>query len=109
MNELLAMIFGAMMSFSFALCFAPQIFRMYKNKSSKDVSLGMIFLQVCGNVGGLGLAFTSQGNIWLFINYGIGLVMAIGLLFFWKLFRLNIYHASKNRGTSNSKGVFHTT
>ncbi|HAT64639.1 MAG TPA: hypothetical protein DCS66_08565, partial [Flavobacteriaceae bacterium] len=44
MNELLAMIFGAMMSLSFALCFAPQIFRMYKNKSSKDVSLGMIFL-----------------------------------------------------------------
>ena len=89
MNELLAMIFGAMMSLSFALCFAPQIFRMYKNKSSKDVSLGMIFLQVCGNVGGLGLAFTSQGNIWLFINYGIGLVMASCLMVIWNMFHIN--------------------
>ena len=89
MNELLAMIFGAMMSLSFALCFAPQIFRMYKNKSSKDVSLGMIFLQVCGNVGGLGLAFTSQGNIWLFINYGIGLVMASCLMLIWNMFHIN--------------------
>ena len=89
MNELLAMIFGAMMSLSFALCFAPQIFKMYKNKSSKDVSLGMIFLQVSGNVGGLGLAFTSQGNIWLFINYGFGLLMAACLMVIWNMFHIN--------------------
>ena len=53
MNELLAMIFGAMMSFSF------------------------------------GLAFTSQGNIWLFINYGIGLVMASCLMVIWNMFHIN--------------------
>ena len=49
----------------------------------------MIFLQVCGNVGGLGLAFTSQGNIWLFINYGIGLVMASCLMVIWNMFHIN--------------------
>tara|TARA_B110001454_G_C12623790_1_gene393959 strand:+ start:235 stop:564 length:330 start_codon:yes stop_codon:yes gene_type:complete len=109
MNLDLTLLFGSLMSISFALCFAPQIYTMYKNKSSRDVSLGMIILQICGNIGGLGLAISTNGNGWLYINYGFGLIMALGLLFFWKLFRLNIYHASKNRGSCNSKGVIYTS
>ena len=59
MNLDLTLLFGSLMSISFALCFAPQIYTMYKNKSSKDVSLGMVILQICGNIGGLGLAIVS--------------------------------------------------
>tara|TARA_R110000787_G_scaffold170640_5_gene283404 strand:- start:107 stop:436 length:330 start_codon:yes stop_codon:yes gene_type:complete len=109
MNLDLTLLFGSLMSISFALCFAPQIYTMYKNKSSRDVSLGMVILQICGNIGGLGLAVSTNGNGWLYINYGAGLIMALGLLFFWKLFRLNIYHASKNRGPNNPKSIFHTS
>ncbi len=109
MNLNLTLFFGSLMSISFALCFAPQIYTMYKNKSSKDVSLGMVILQICGNIGGLGLAISTNGNIWLYINYGFGLMMALGLLFFWKLFRLNICHANKNGGTNHTKSVVHAS
>ena len=37
MNDPLVMFFGAMMSLSFAICFAPQVYKIYKNKSSKNV------------------------------------------------------------------------
>ena len=63
-NEFLILVFGSLMTYSFMLCFAPQIYKMYKNKSSRDVSGGMCLLQISGNLGGLGLAFLQVNDIW---------------------------------------------
>ena len=93
MNLDITLLFGSLMSISFALCFAPQVYTMYKNKSSKDVSLGMCILQILGNVGGLGLAFTQTSDIWFKINYGFGLIMSLALTYFWWKYRINIRYA----------------
>jgi len=93
MNLDITLLFGSLMSISFALCFAPQVYTMYKNKSSKDVSLGMCILQILGNVGGLGLAFTQTSDIWFKINYGFGLTMSLALTYFWWKYRINNRYA----------------
>ncbi len=93
MNIDSTLFFGSLMSISFALCFAPQVFKMYQNKSSRDVSFGMCLLQILGNVGGLGLAFTQTSDIWFKINYGFGLTMSLALTYFWWKYRINIRYA----------------
>ena len=93
MNEPLVMFFGAMMSLSFAICFAPQVYKIYKNKSSKNVSCAMCVLQIAGNVGGLGLAFSQESDFWFKLNYGFGLTMSIALTYFWWTYRINTRYA----------------
>lgn len=93
MNDPLVMFFGAMMSLSFAICFAPQVYKIYKNKSSKNVSCAMCVLQIAGNVGGLGLAFSQESDFWFKINYGFGLTMSLALTYFWWSYRINNRYA----------------
>ena len=40
MKELIREISGIIMTLSFMLCYVPQIMKIFKNRSSKDVSLG---------------------------------------------------------------------
>ena len=94
-NEFLILVFGSLMTYSFMLCFAPQIYKMYKNKSSRDVSGGMCLLQISGNLGGLGLAFLQVNDIWFKINYSIGLIMALLVTYFWWSYRINITYGER--------------
>ena len=93
MNEPLVMFFGVFLSLSFAICFAPQVYKIYKNKSSKNVSCGMCVFQILGNVGGLGLAFSQPSDFWFKINYGFGLTMSLALTYFWWSYRINTRYA----------------
>lgn len=100
-NETLIIVFGSLMTYSFMLCFAPQIFKMFKNKSSRDVSGGMCLLQILGNIGGLGLAFLQSNDFWFKLNYSIGLLMAFSVTYFWWLYRINITYGKRPGGCEN--------
>jgi|TARA_R100000278_G_scaffold118982_1_gene100051 uncharacterized protein with PQ loop repeat len=75
--------FGALMVLSFICCYIPQIIKMIKNKSSKDVSLLMIALTALGYSSGMVYMFCTEFGIWWFLNYGIGLIMCVILTFCW--------------------------
>ena len=69
--------FGALMVLSFICCYIPQIIKMIKNKSSKDVSLLMIALTALGYSSGMVYMFCTE------LNYGIGLIMCVILTYCW--------------------------
>ena len=75
--------FGALMVLSFICCYIPQIIKMIKNKSSKDVSLLMIALTALGYTSGLVYMFSTEFGIWWFLNYVIGLIMCTILTYCW--------------------------
>ena len=53
----------------------------------------MCVLQIAGNVGGLGLAFSQESDFWFKLNYGFGLTMSIALTYFWWTYRINTRYA----------------
>ena len=73
----------------FVTCYIPQIFKIFKTKSSKDLSLLFVIMPMIGYVSGLFyLAMSQSFVLWLILNYTIGLVMTI--------FLLVIYYKYKN-------------
>jgi len=85
--EIIKQTSGILLSVCFAIAYFPQIFRMIRNKSSKDVSLGMLILNLVGYSSGL-LYVTSNeiARFWVVVNYTSGIVMTILTVFFWKYY-----------------------
>ena len=75
--------FGALMVICFICCYIPQIVKMVRNKSSKDVSLLMIILTAGGYTSGMIYMLSTEFGIWWFLNYGIGLIMCVILTVCW--------------------------
>ncbi len=71
------------MALSFMLCYVPQIFKIRKNKSSKDVSLALVLICVNGYISGLVYIFLTTFVLWVFLNYIAGLIMSSVLLWYW--------------------------
>jgi uncharacterized protein with PQ loop repeat len=78
---------GFLMIACFMLCYLPQIIKIYKNKSSKDVSITLVFMSMGGYLFGMVYLFTSTFGLWWFINYVVGIVMCTILAFAWFKFR----------------------
>jgi uncharacterized protein with PQ loop repeat len=87
MREMLTEFFGIVMMFSFMLCYIPQIIKIYKNKSSKDVSLMLILMSIIGYVSGMAYMFLTAFGLWWFLNYSVGLIMCSILVFAWFKFK----------------------
>ncbi len=85
--EIIKQTSGILLSVCFAIAYFPQIIRMIRNKSSKDVSLGMLILNLVGYSSGL-LYVTSNdiARFWVVVNYTSGIVMTILTVFFWKYY-----------------------
>jgi uncharacterized protein with PQ loop repeat len=90
MKETLAQIFGIIMTISFMFCYIPQILKIFKNQSSKDVSLALILMSICGYISGMVYMFLTQFGIWWFANYSVGLVMCIILVYAWFKFQKGV-------------------
>ena len=86
-SEIIKQTSGILLSVCFAIAYFPQIIRMIRNKSSKDVSLGMLILNLVGYSSGL-LYVTSNeiARLWVMVNYTSGIVMTILNVFFWKYY-----------------------
>lgn len=72
-----------LMTLSFMFCLIPQIVKIIKTKSSKDISPHMILLSMSGYFFGLIYMFMTTFGLWWFLNYVTGMFTASVLLYFW--------------------------
>jgi uncharacterized protein with PQ loop repeat len=89
MKTILAEFFGILMMLFFMLCYIPQIVKIFKNKSSKDVSLMLILMSIGGYISGMVYMFLTTFGLWWFLNYTVGLIMCSILVYAW--FKFNEY------------------
>ena len=88
LNIMLESIFGIVLSVSFSVAYIPQIARMIKNKSSKDVSLIMLLINALGYYCGLGYVLIKEVNaFWLTFNYTSGFIMTFLCIIVWSIYR----------------------
>ena len=88
LNIMLESIFGMVLSVSFSVAYIPQIVRMIKNKSSKDVSLIMLLINALGYYCGLGYVLIKEVNaFWLTFNYTSGFIMTFLCIIVWSIYR----------------------
>ena len=83
MKELIREIAGMVMTFAFMLCYIPQIIKIFKNRSSHDVSLMLILMSIIGYISGMIYMFLGTFGIWWFLNYCVGLIMCLILVYAW--------------------------
>jgi uncharacterized protein with PQ loop repeat len=85
--EIIKQTSGILLSVCFAIAYLPQIIRMIRNKSSKDVSLGMLILNLVGYCSGLVYITSNEiARFWVVVNYSSGISMTILTMFFWKYY-----------------------
>jgi uncharacterized protein with PQ loop repeat len=87
MNSYITEFFGILMMLSFMLCYIPQIVKIYKNKSSEDVSLMLILMSIVGYISGMIYMFLTAFGLWWFLNYCVGLIMCSILVYAWFKFK----------------------
>jgi len=81
-------IFGIILALSFSIAYLPQMLKMWKNKSSEDVSLWMLIINTIGYMSGvLYLLVGGATGFWLWINYSLGTIMSIIAIGFWIIYR----------------------
>jgi uncharacterized protein with PQ loop repeat len=78
---------GVVMTVCFMFCYIPQIVKMHKNKSSRDVSLGLVFMSMGGYFAGMVYLFTGEFGLWWFMNYCSGIIMCTILIHAWYKYR----------------------
>tara|TARA_Y100000310_G_scaffold58440_1_gene53745 strand:- start:1614 stop:1889 length:276 start_codon:yes stop_codon:yes gene_type:complete len=83
-------IFGAILTVSFSGAYIPQIIKMVRYRSSKDVSLIMLIINAIGYWCGLGyVVLKGVDAIWLTLNYSLGFVMTFLCIFVWFIYKNN--------------------
>ena len=83
-------IFGAVLTVSFSGAYIPQIIKMIRYRSSKDVSLIMLIINAIGYWCGLGYVLLKGVDaVWLTLNYSLGFVMTFLCIFVWFIYKNN--------------------
>ena len=94
-------LFGVILTVSFSGAYLPQIVKMFKRKSSNDVSFLMLVINAIGYSCGLGYVLVKNLNVfWLLLNYTSGLMMTILCIVFWAFYR----GADRNEVRKERKG-----
>jgi len=83
MREIVREVAGAVMVLCFMFCYVPQIIKIFKNKSSHDVSLMLILMSIGGYLSGLVYMSLNQYGLWWLLNYCSGLAMCTVLVYTW--------------------------
>ena len=74
---------GFLMTAIWFVCYFPQLYKTYKTKSAKDLSLIMIYMTLIGYVFGLIYIFgTHIYSLWVLINYFSGIINMLIMLYF---------------------------
>lgn len=74
---------GILMAASFMSCYVPQIIKIVRTESSKDISVSMILLGLSGYVFGMIYMFSNVFGLWWFLNYLTGIISSFVLLYYW--------------------------
>ncbi len=76
------------MQLSFSGAYIPQIIKMIRYRSSKDVSLIMLIINAIGYCCGLGYVLIQGVDaMWLTLNYSLGFVMTFLCIFVWFIYK----------------------
>ena len=79
---------GIVLSVSFSVAYIPQMIKMVRRKSSRDVSLIMLIINGIGYYCGLRYVLTKELNsFWLFFNYISGLIMTFLCVVMWLIYK----------------------
>jgi len=77
--------FGILLTVCFSGAYIPQIYKMVKNRSSKDVSFIMLGVNFVGYSSGLVyIVLQKDPGFWLWINYSFGLLATIICMIVWR-------------------------
>ena len=77
-------IFGILLAFCFSGAYVPQVYKIVKNRSSRDVSFLMLVVNGIGYSSGLLYVYLSRiSGFWLKFNYWGGLIMTILCILIW--------------------------
>ena len=80
--------FGIILAISFSTAYLPQILKMWKNKSSEDVSLWMLIINTIGYISGVMYLIVGEATgFWLWINYSLGTAMSIIAIGCWMVYK----------------------
>lgn len=96
--------FGWIANLLFSICYIPQIYRTYKLKKVKDVSLWQWILQLVGYIAALVFA-VSISNLILIIGYSCGLFWTLTFLILYSIYKRksHVQNSSKSSRLSNKK------
>ena len=79
---------GIVLSISFSVAYIPQIVKMIRRKSSKDVSLIMLLINALGYYCGLGYVLLKGVDAyWFVFNYTAGFIMTFLCIVVWGIYR----------------------
>lgn len=67
---------GLLMTFCYLICTIPQIIKIIKTKSAKDISIGSLGLVISGHILSIVYATFGSDNIWAFVCAMGGLLSA---------------------------------
>ena len=77
--------FGILLTMCFSGAYIPQMCKMIKNRSSKDVSFIMLGVNFVGYLSGLFYVIIQNNpGFWLWLNYSLGLVATIICMIIWR-------------------------
>jgi uncharacterized protein with PQ loop repeat len=76
-------LFGFLMCFGFLVCYFPQIFKIYKNKSARDVSVWYYILCIVGYTSGIIYMTLTSFGIWWLLNYLSGIICCVWIIYLW--------------------------
>lgn len=82
-KELIFHISGLLMTFCYLVCSIPQIMKIIKTKSAKDISVGSLGLVISGHAFSIIYATFGSNNLWVFVCALVGLLTAIIMLILW--------------------------
>ena len=81
-------IVGILLALCFSGAYIPQVYRIIRNKSSKDVSLGMLLINGIGYFSGMAYLHLSETvGFWLKFNYQGGFIMTLICIGIWFIYR----------------------
>lgn len=85
---MIANIFGLLMLLGFSSCYLPQIWKLYKTKSSTDISIPQYYLTIVGYLGATGYMFMTGFGWWWLLNYLTGIGFCIWIIILCKKYKI---------------------
>jgi uncharacterized protein with PQ loop repeat len=79
-------IFGIISALLFSFCYVPQILKLYKQKKTDGISIGMYWICIIAYLSGIIYVYSKYGiDIILFMNYILGgTLCSITMMYYYK-------------------------
>ena len=89
MKEIIHQTSGILMTICYLFCSVPQIIKIIKTKSAKDISIGFLGLSTAGHIFATVYASFGNNNVWTFICCSGSMVSSSMLVILWNKYSEN--------------------